>query len=95
VNLPAHLVIIKGTEFFDAPSKRYVDFPITDVLQVIRSTDKTVRSTDKTVKARFRPLLEPFSVQACLKPFTLYPSDREGHRVLRRPEQALRRFPHH
>ena len=34
VNTPAHLVIIKGTEFFDAPTKRYVDFPITDILQV-------------------------------------------------------------
>ncbi|GFR39798.1 hypothetical protein Agub_g284, partial [Astrephomene gubernaculifera] len=33
VNTPAHLVIIKGTEFFDARSRRYVDFPITDVLQ--------------------------------------------------------------
>jgi len=29
VNFPAHLVIIKGTEFFDAPTRRYVDFPIT------------------------------------------------------------------
>jgi hypothetical protein len=27
-------VIIKGTEFYDAPTRRYVDFPITDVLQV-------------------------------------------------------------
>lgn len=34
VNTPAHLVVIKGTEYYDAPSKRYVDFPITDVLQV-------------------------------------------------------------
>jgi hypothetical protein len=34
VNTPAHLVIVKGTEFYDAPSRRYVDFPITDVLQV-------------------------------------------------------------
>ncbi len=34
VNTPAHLVVIKGTEFFDAPTRRYVDFPITDVLQV-------------------------------------------------------------
>ena len=34
VNTPAHLVIIKGTEYYDAPSRRYVDFPITDVLQV-------------------------------------------------------------
>jgi hypothetical protein len=36
VNTPAHLVIIKGTEYYDAPSRRYVDFPITDVLQVRR-----------------------------------------------------------
>jgi replicative superfamily II helicase len=34
VNTPAHLVVIKGTEYYDAPSRRYVDFPITDVLQV-------------------------------------------------------------
>ncbi|KAJ1745624.1 putative helicase mug81, partial [Coemansia sp. RSA 1591] len=35
VNLPAHLVILKGTEFYDAKSKGYVDFPLTDVLQMI------------------------------------------------------------
>ncbi|KAJ2767149.1 activating signal cointegrator 1 complex subunit 3 [Coemansia nantahalensis] len=35
VNLPAHLVILKGTEFFDAPSKGYVDYPLTDVLQMV------------------------------------------------------------
>eukprot|EP00475_Leptophrys_vorax_P017663 TRINITY_DN24265_c0_g2_i2.p1 TRINITY_DN24265_c0_g2~~TRINITY_DN24265_c0_g2_i2.p1 ORF type:complete len:876 (+),score=189.71 TRINITY_DN24265_c0_g2_i2:681-3308(+) len=35
VNLPAHLVIIKGTEYFDAKQGRYVDFPITDVLQMM------------------------------------------------------------
>ena len=56
-------MVVKGREFFDAPSKRYVDFPVTEVPPEIRSTDKTVRSTDKKVKARFRPLLEPFSVQ--------------------------------
>jgi hypothetical protein len=28
----------QGTEFYDAPSKRYVDFPITDVLQVAGQT---------------------------------------------------------
>jgi activating signal cointegrator complex subunit 3 len=32
VNFPARLVIIKGTEFYDAQSKRYVDFPVTDIL---------------------------------------------------------------
>ena len=32
VNFPAHLVVIKGTENYDGKTKRYVDFPITDVL---------------------------------------------------------------
>lgn len=31
VNLPAHLVIVKGTEYFDGKSSRYVDYPLTDV----------------------------------------------------------------
>lgn len=35
VNFPARLVIIKGTEFYDAKAKRYVDFPVTDILQMI------------------------------------------------------------
>ncbi|CAD7954205.1 unnamed protein product, partial [Amoebophrya sp. A25] len=35
VNFPAHLVVVKGTEFFDGATKRYVDFPITDVLQMM------------------------------------------------------------
>ena len=35
VNFPAHLVIVKGTEFFDGKTKRYVDYPITDVLQMM------------------------------------------------------------
>lgn len=35
VNFPAHLVVIKGTEYYDAKVNRYVDFPITDVLQMM------------------------------------------------------------
>ncbi|KAL4558539.1 hypothetical protein LXL04_036740 [Taraxacum kok-saghyz] len=35
VNLPAHLVIIKGTEYYDGKAKHYVDFPITDILQMM------------------------------------------------------------
>ncbi|GAB0096726.1 activating signal cointegrator 1 complex subunit 3 [Sergentomyia squamirostris] len=35
VNLPAHLVVIKGTEYYDGKQKRYVDMPITDVLQMM------------------------------------------------------------
>jgi len=29
VNFPAHLVVVKGTEYFDGKTKRYVDYPIT------------------------------------------------------------------
>lgn len=35
VNMPAHLVVVKGTEFYDAKTKGYKDFPITDVLQMM------------------------------------------------------------
>ncbi|KAJ1612145.1 hypothetical protein OIY81_1382 [Cryptosporidium canis] len=35
VNFPAHFAIIKGTEFFDARLGQYIDYPITDVLQMI------------------------------------------------------------
>jgi activating signal cointegrator complex subunit 3 len=29
VNFPAHLVIVKGTEYYDGKLKRYVDMPVT------------------------------------------------------------------
>ncbi|EDR26206.1 U5 small nuclear ribonucleoprotein 200 kDa helicase, putative [Entamoeba dispar SAW760] len=35
VNLPAHLVIIKGTEYFDGKKHQFVDMPLTDVLQMM------------------------------------------------------------
>ncbi|XP_016378084.1 activating signal cointegrator 1 complex subunit 3-like, partial [Sinocyclocheilus rhinocerous] len=35
VNFPAHLVIVKGTEYYDGKTRRYVDYPITDVLQMM------------------------------------------------------------
>ena len=35
VNLPARLVIVKGTEYYDGKRSRYVDYPLTDVLQMI------------------------------------------------------------
>lgn len=35
VNFPAHLVVIKGTEYYDPKLKSYVDMPITDILQMI------------------------------------------------------------
>ena len=35
VNLPAHLVIVKGTQFFDAKLEGYKDMDLTDVLQML------------------------------------------------------------
>lgn len=35
VNFPAHLVVVKGTEYYDGATKQYVDYPITDVLQMM------------------------------------------------------------
>ncbi|KAI9893762.1 MAG: hypothetical protein M1814_005978 [Vezdaea aestivalis] len=35
VNLPAHLVVVKGTQFFDAKIEGYKDIDLTDVLQML------------------------------------------------------------
>jgi antiviral helicase SLH1 len=35
VNLPAHLVVVKGTQYFDAKSEGYKDMDLTDVLQML------------------------------------------------------------
>jgi len=75
VNTPAHLVIIKGTEYFDAPSRSYVDFPITDVLQMMGRAgrpqfDKTgcaVIMVHEPKKAFYKKFLyEPFPVESQL-----------------------------
>lgn len=35
VNLPAHLVVVKGTQFYDAKTSGYKDMDLTDVLQML------------------------------------------------------------
>ena len=35
VNLPAHLVVVKGTQFYDAKMEAYKDMDLTDVLQML------------------------------------------------------------
>ena len=35
VNLPAHLVVVKGTQFYDAKTEGYKDMDLTDVLQML------------------------------------------------------------
>jgi activating signal cointegrator complex subunit 3 len=75
VNFPAHLVIIKGTEFYDGATKRYVDFPITDVLQMMGRAGRPqfdsygkvcifVHEPKKNFYKRF--LYEPFPVESQL-----------------------------
>jgi len=75
VNLPAHLVIVKGTEYFDGKLARYVDYPVTDVLQMMGRAgrpqfDKSgvacvmVAESKKNFYKKF--LYEPFPVESCL-----------------------------
>ncbi len=75
VNFPAHLVIIKGTEFFDGKTKRYVDFPITDVLQMMGRAGRPQFDDQGTacifvhdIKKHFykKFLYEPFPVESNL-----------------------------
>nr|XP_018669768.1 activating signal cointegrator 1 complex subunit 3 [Ciona intestinalis] len=75
VNLPAHLVIVKGTEYFDGKQGRYEDFPITDVLQMMGRAGRP-QYDDKAVavilvhdvkKAFYKKFLyEPFPVESSL-----------------------------
>ena len=39
---PCHLVVVKGTEFFDGKLGRYVDCPVTDVLQMMGRAGRPV-----------------------------------------------------
>ncbi|KAI9492472.1 Sec63 Brl domain-containing protein [Zychaea mexicana] len=78
VNLPAHLVVIKGTEYYNYKVGRYVDYPITDVLQMMGRAgrpqfDNTgiarvfVQDSKKNFFKKF--LHEPFPVESSLHKF--------------------------
>jgi activating signal cointegrator complex subunit 3 len=75
VNLPAHLVVVKGTEYFDGKTSRYVDYPITDVLQMMGRAGRPQFDTEaKAVILVHEPkkefykkfLYEPFPVESAL-----------------------------
>ena len=75
LNFPAHLVVIKGTEYYDAKTKGYVDFPITDVLQMMGRAGRpqfddsgVARVFVHDVKKNFykKFLHEPFPVESSL-----------------------------
>lgn len=76
VNLPAHLVIIKGTEYYDGKTKRYVDFPITDIMQMMGRAGrpqfdqhgKAVVLVHEPKKSFYKKFLyEPFPVESSLR----------------------------
>eukprot|EP01126_Amoeba_proteus_P012623 TRINITY_DN1519_c1_g1_i3.p1 TRINITY_DN1519_c1_g1~~TRINITY_DN1519_c1_g1_i3.p1 ORF type:complete len:1370 (-),score=289.41 TRINITY_DN1519_c1_g1_i3:112-4221(-) len=76
VNLPAHLVIIKGTEYYDPKTKRYVDFPVTDVLQMMGRAGRPQYDTEgiavvmveQSKKSFYKKFIrEPFPVESSLK----------------------------
>ena len=75
VNLPAYLVIVKGTEFYDGKTCRWVDYPITDVLQMMGRAGRPqfdsegvacvmVHDIKKNYYKKF--LYEPFPVESSL-----------------------------
>ncbi|OEH75857.1 u5 small nuclear ribonucleoprotein helicase isoform 1 [Cyclospora cayetanensis] len=75
LNLPARLVVIKGTEYFDGKTKRYTDMPVTDILQMIGRAGRPQFDTEavavvfceeskKSFLKRF--LYLPFPVESCL-----------------------------
>jgi replicative superfamily II helicase len=75
VNFPAHLVIVKGTEYFDAKIHGYRDLPVTDVLQMIGragrpqfdTTAKAVILAQDTKKYFYKKFLyEPFPIESSL-----------------------------
>jgi len=75
VNFPAHLVIVKGTEYYDGQLKRYVDYNITDVLQMMGRAGrpqfdneaKAVIMVHEPKKNFFRRFIyEPFPVESSL-----------------------------
>ncbi|KAJ4462271.1 putative DExH-box ATP-dependent RNA helicase DExH14 [Paratrimastix pyriformis] len=75
VNLPAHLVVVKGTEFYDAKTCRYLPYPITDVLQMIGRAGRpqydthgvaVVMCTQDKFAFYKQFLYAPFPVESCL-----------------------------
>ncbi|CCD23111.1 RNA helicase NDAI_0B00770 [Naumovozyma dairenensis CBS 421] len=48
VNLPAHLVIIKGTQFFDKKIQGYKDMDLTDILQMMGRAGRPAYDTSGT-----------------------------------------------
>lgn len=75
VNFPAYMVVVKGTEYYDSKTCSYVDFPITDVLQMIGRAGRPQYDTEGVAqvlchepkKSFYRKFLyDPFPVESAL-----------------------------
>ena len=76
VNFPAHLVIVKGTEFFNPKIMKYEDFPVTDLLQMIGRAGRPQFDTEavavvfceETKKNFYKKYLnDPFPIESSLE----------------------------
>ncbi|CCW66840.1 unnamed protein product [Phytomonas sp. Hart1] len=75
LNFPAHMVVVKGTEYYDAKTKGYIDFPIVEVLQMIGRAGRPQYDTEgvaqvlchEAKKGFYRKFLyDPFPVESDL-----------------------------
>lgn len=60
VNLPAHLVIVKGTQFFDAKIEGYKDMDLTDVLQMMGRAGRPAFDTSGIAMVFTKESTKPF-----------------------------------
>lgn len=60
VNLPAHLVIVKGTQFFDAKIEGYKDMDLTDVLQMMGRAGRPAFDTTGIAMVFTKESTKPF-----------------------------------
>jgi len=65
VNLPAHLVIVKGTEYFDGKTSRYVEYPLTDVLQMVGRAGRPGFDTSAEAVVMAKEEMKNFYMKVC------------------------------
>ncbi|XP_025831509.1 activating signal cointegrator 1 complex subunit 3-like, partial [Agrilus planipennis] len=71
VNFPAHLVVIKGTEYYDGKTKRYADMPITDVLQMMGRAGRPQFDTSGVACVFVHDLKKNFYKKFLYEPFPI------------------------
>merc|ERR1711871_1745695 len=69
VNFPAHLVVIKGTEYFDGKLGRYVDFAITDILQMMGRAGRPQFDKDAVACVLIHEPMKEFYKKFLYEPF--------------------------